>query len=157
MNFKEEIEIKEEFEIQEEIEIKDEFEIQEEIEIKEEFDPFQLLNDMELTIKKENAEEASVPGSSTVFLDIEKQRMSSDNFQIKCEPEMPSFSEDQEISSNDQEISSNDQEISSNDREISSNDQERRSQQDTQEHKNFNHRHKKRRKVKMIGGLSFSS
>ena len=123
----------------EEVEVKEEFEIQEEIEVKEEFDPFQILNDMELTIKKENVEEASVPGSSTVFLDIEKQRMSADNFQIKSEPEMP---EDEEISSNDREISSNDRVIDSNDQEISSNDQESES---------FNYRHKKRRKVKMMG------
>jgi len=112
----------------EEVEVKEEFEIQEEIEIKEEFDPFQILNDMELTIKKENVEEASVPGSSTVFLDIEKQRMSADNFQIKCEPEMPEYEE------------------------IISNERERRSQQ---ENEDFNCRHKKKRKVKILGGLFF--
>ncbi len=134
MVIKEEFEIKDEFEINEELEIKEEFEIQEEIEIKEEFkikeefDPFQILNGVELKIKKENVEEASVPGSSTVFLDIEKQRMSADNFQIKCEPEMPEYEE------------------------IISNERERRSQQ---ENEDFNCRHKKKRKVKILGGLFF--
>ncbi len=47
-----------------------------------------------MTIKTEIDEEASVPGSSTAFLDI---------VQIKCEPEMPSFSDDEEISSDDQD------------------------------------------------------
>jgi hypothetical protein len=73
----------------------EEFEIKEEFDIKEEF---QILNEMEnnreLTFKKEIDEEASVPGTSTAFLNI---------VQIKCEPEMPSFSDDEEISSDDQD------------------------------------------------------
>jgi hypothetical protein len=76
----------------------EDFEIKEEFDIKEEF---QILNEMgnnkELTIKKEIVEEASVLGTSTAFLDI---------VQIKCEPEMPSFSDDEEISSDDQDSQS---------------------------------------------------
>ncbi len=72
--------------------------IKEEFDIREEFDSFEILNEMEnnreLTFKKEIDEEASIPGNSTAFLDI---------VQIKCEPEMPSFSE---ISSDDQDSQS---------------------------------------------------
>jgi hypothetical protein len=70
----------------------------EEFDIKEEF---QILNETEnnkeFTIKKEIVEEASVLGTSTAFLDV---------VQIKCEPEMPSFSDDDEISSDDQDSQS---------------------------------------------------
>jgi hypothetical protein len=92
MSFNEECQIKEEFDI------KGEFDIKEDFDIKEEFDPIETLNEMEnnreLTIKKEIVEEASVLGTSTAFLDI---------VQIKCEPEMPSFSE---VSSDDQDSQS---------------------------------------------------
>ncbi len=79
----------------------EECEIKKEFDIKEEFDSFEITNEMEnnreLTIKKEIVEEASVSGNSTAFLDI---------VQIKCEPEMPSFSDDEEISSDDQDTPS---------------------------------------------------